>query len=150
MYTRSFGLSVSSGTTVTTTTRTITETAYETGCPLPLYTTTAACGTADGNAKRQIRTALATATATPALAPRAAWSEDWRYDMVGCFGGSDTAFYLIDGAAESDIDTVMDRLSYTGLINHRYQHHSLGTILIFVQNLPWSLYQKIMQMPGVG
>ena len=53
MYTRSFGLSVSNGVTVTTTTRTITETAYETGCPVPEYTTTAACTLGSGNFKLQ-------------------------------------------------------------------------------------------------
>lgn len=43
MFTVSYGLSVSAGTTVTTTTRTITETAWDTGCPIPEVTTAEAC-----------------------------------------------------------------------------------------------------------
>jgi hypothetical protein len=158
MYTRSFGLSVSNGITVTTTTRTITETAYETGCPLPQYTTTAACGRGGGSAKRQAAfqdisppvptsSTLAAATHVPALVAR----DDWSDDMTdGCDMTMDVAFYLEDGAAESDIDQVMARLGNTDLRHHRYAHPALGTILIFVSQIPESLMEKISLMPGVS
>lgn len=166
MYTRSFGLSVSNGVTVTTTTRTITETAYETGCPLDQYTTTAGCG---GNARRHIETfpasetATATATATavssaiasndiPALVARDPdWSPDWADDMKGCSQRVEAAFYLDVFASESDVNQVMARLFYTKLPHHRFEHPNLGrAVLIWVYRIPYSLAQKILHMPGVG
>jgi hypothetical protein len=152
MYTRSFGLSVSSGVTLTTTTRTITETAYETGCPLPQYTTTAGCVAA----KRQFETSptavvmagSAIATNVPALAAR---NDDWFAGMMdGCDIVAETVFYVKDRADDWDIDRVMARLLQAGLTHHRYQHASLGTIFIFAAGVPSRLRKDIEGMPGVS
>ncbi|KAK4202758.1 glycosyl hydrolase family 71-domain-containing protein [Triangularia verruculosa] len=162
IYTRSFGLSVSNGVTLTTTTRTITETAYETGCPLPQYTTTAGCGGGRGMAKRQTQTPSAAApvatissasdtdrTQHPTLTARADRPDDWRDDMVDdCTEKHNYAFYVGDYALESDIDWIMTRLSYTGLYHHRYQHNALRTVLVYVLQCSESLRDKIFAMPG--
>ena len=162
MYTRSFGLSVSSGVTVTTTTRTITETAYETGCPVPEYTTTAACGLGSGNSKRQAAAfsdmSPPVATAAPANAARHAHAlvarndnQDWADDMAdGCEEKKSAAIYFKDGASINDILDVLLRLQLSGLDHYHFEHYSLGTIFIYLEGIPISLVNKIAVMFGVS
>jgi hypothetical protein len=161
MYTRSFGLFVSSGVTVTTTTRTITETAHETGCPVPQYTTTAACGLGSGNSKRQAAAFSdmppPVATAAPANAARRARTlvarndYDWADDMAdGCQEKKNAAIFFKNEASPNDILEVLLRLQLSGLDHHHFEHHSVGTIFIYVEAIPTSLKNKIAVMSGVS
>lgn len=128
---------------------------YETGCPLPQYTTAAACGRGVGNARQQaaftnVSPPCSTASSiVPTHVTALVARDDWSEDMTdGCGMTMDVAFYLEDGADERDIDQVMARLGNTGLSSHCYVHRSLGTILIFVSQIPESLMEKISIMPG--
>lgn len=156
MYTRSFGLSVSNGVTVTTTTRTITETAYETGCPVPEYTTTAACTLGSGNPKRQVTppgvpppvpttAPAATAIHAPALVARADLDEN-----DDCEERSSAAVYFTDTANDGDILAVMLELGLSGLNYHEFRHDSLGTVFIYVENSPTAFLDNIKIMDGVS
>ncbi|KAH7629776.1 glycosyl hydrolase family 71-domain-containing protein [Sordaria sp. MPI-SDFR-AT-0083] len=164
MYTKSYGLSVSNGATVTTTTKTITETAYETGCPIPEYTTTAACGLGNGKFKRQtalsdisppVATAApATTGHSPALVARNddddACDADWLIDLGdGCDEKWSAAIYFHDTASAAQIACVELQIGVTFLEYHHFKHDRLGTIFIYVENAPFSFLDKIGNMAGV-
>lgn len=147
---------MSNGVTVTTTTRTITETAYETGCPVPEYTTTAACTLGSRKSKRQTALSGASspvATATPAatavhahpLAARADGDSD-----DGCEDTANAAIYFTDGAEYGNILDVLLELGLSGLTYHQFEHKSLGTVFIYVENSPLSFLANIMIMDGVS
>lgn len=151
MYTVSYGLSVSNGATVTTTTKTITETAYETGCPIPEYTTTAACGQGKGKSKRQTalsEISLPVATAAPATAGHSPalvarddcdWDEKWS-----------AAIYFFKTASEADILSVEVHIQLYGYEYHHFKHDRLGTIFIYVEDAPFHFLAEIIEMEGVS
>ncbi|EGX95260.1 exo-beta-1,3-glucanase [Cordyceps militaris CM01] len=160
LYTRSYGLSISSGTTVTTATRTITETAYETGCPTPEWTSTAAC---DANVRRTAsdltlpRTQIPTATpiigTDVARSIRSRNEDEWAHDF-DCQGGeSDVIIYLKDESSETDDEQVKKRLKYDfvhfEMESKAFQHESLYILFFYAWNMPKSLRDKFAIMPMV-
>ncbi|EGO56249.1 hypothetical protein NEUTE1DRAFT_146972 [Neurospora tetrasperma FGSC 2508] len=154
MYTISYGLSVSNGATVTTTTKTITETAYETGCPIPEYTTTAACGHGNGKSKRQTalsKISLPVATAAPATAGHspALVARDDGDDECDMDEKWSAAIYFFETASEVDILTVDLHIELSGLEYHHFKHDRLGTIFIYVEDAPFRFLVDIGNMEGV-
>lgn len=142
IFTMSYGLSISNGLTITTTTRTMTETAYETGCPLPEYTTTAACSLPLKRAAAPTDTSEVHRRADPA------WADDMK-----CPGGEgDSVLYYKRSHKPHQVQQVLDRLEATGLVYHAYTHSfpSIGEIFVYIEDLPRSLREKLNIMPGVG
>lgn len=157
LYTRSYGLSVSSGTTVTTTTKTLTETVSETGCPIPSYTSVSSCSI---QAKRSAAStpertaATASATSVPALHRRAVPTE-WEDDNSCPGGEADSILYFGTDADDDDANAVYDRLDYDealfGLKSATYSGTlPLGLIFIYIWDMPKSLREKYASMSGVS
>ncbi|KAK8023663.1 Pectin lyase fold/virulence factor [Apiospora rasikravindrae] len=167
MFTRSYGLSVSNGVTVTATTRTITETAYDTGCPTPEWTTTAAC-----MIRAQQRTASMpkqTQAPAPSVAPgallnstgaaprlRARNEEEWQHDNDCPDDEKDTIIYMVDDYEQEDAEQVYDRLLYDeeqfGIRSQFFQmaESTLPILFVHVWSMPKSLREKVAQMAGVA
>ncbi|KAK2013597.1 pectin lyase-like protein [Colletotrichum eremochloae] len=163
LYTRSYGLSVSNGVTVTTTTRTITETAYDTGCPTPEWTQTAACSIQTKRAVVPPVEPTPTQAAAGNRAPRerlaarnpllrARNEDEWQHDW-DCVGEtSDTVIYLEeDHDLEDELD-LQRRLDFDnenfGQAYEIFSHPDLGIIFVHVWGMPESLHRKISLMPG--
>ncbi|KAK3493348.1 glycosyl hydrolase family 71-domain-containing protein [Neurospora crassa] len=156
MYTVSYGLSVSNGATVTTTTKTITETAYETGCPIPEYTTTAAYGHGHGKSKRQTapsQISLPVATAAPAPAGQfpalVARNDDDDDDDCDMDRKWSAAIYFHDTASEADISSVEVHIQLYGYEYNHFKHDHLRTIFIYVEDAPFYFLVEIGDMDGV-
>ncbi|KAK8128768.1 hypothetical protein PG984_009876 [Apiospora sp. TS-2023a] len=168
MFTRSYGLSVSNGITVTATTRTITETAYDTGCPTPEWTTTAACiirgqqrtAAMPKQTQAPARTVASGALLNitrPAFHLKARNEEEWQHDN-DCPGQEmDTIIYLVDNYEQEDAQQLFNRLIYDGeefgihFDFFQMPESSLEPILfIHVWLMPKSLREKVAQMAGVA
>ncbi|KAK2007687.1 hypothetical protein LZ32DRAFT_44884 [Colletotrichum eremochloae] len=129
----------------------MTETAYETGCPLPEYTTTAACSMpAKRTASPQLEAAVPAAAPSDHPVVQRRIDPTWTNDMSCPGGEADSVLYYKAKHTPYDAQQVLDRLAATGLKYHAYSHSFIGDIFVYIENLPRSMREKLRIMPGVS